>query len=107
MTDHEPIEPSAIVAVDGTRVPTRPGPASPFTGSGSLLPTLVRAATSSPLRTASVLALTAAAALKAAEVAGRLASRGPSMAVGSSPGQHAGVRALEVSWTHIEIRWPV
>ncbi len=109
MTDEEPIAPSAIVAVDRTRVPYRPGRAwaVPSGGSRSLLPTLVRAATGGHLLTASVLVLAAVAAAKAAEAAGRLVSRAPSMAVGGDPGQHAVTRGLEISWTRIEIQWPV
>ncbi|MFD2091515.1 hypothetical protein [Blastococcus deserti] len=108
MTDEEPVAPSGIVTVDGTCIPYQPRPvwAVPSGGSPSLRPTLVRAVTGGHLLTASVLVLAAVAAAKAAEVAGRLVSRAPSMAVGGDPGQHAVTSGLEISWTRIEIRWP-
>src|SRR3954462_3953503 len=58
MTDEKPIEPSAIFAADGSRVPYRGGPKPAATSSAvrPLLPALVRAATSGPLLPAPVLA---------------------------------------------------
>ena len=85
MTDQQPVEPDAIIDRDGAAVP---GP-----GGSGLVP--------QPLLTASAVALTAAAAAKAVEVAGRIAR------------QHGGAGAVqqvfpggfEVTWTRVEVRW--
>jgi hypothetical protein len=108
MTNERPVEPSAIFTADGTRIPYRNGP-TPAATSGmprSLLPALVRAATAGPFLTASALVLTGAAAAKAAEVAGRLLEQAAWAAVDVSRGRRAVPGGLEVSWTHVEIRWP-
>ena len=75
MTDQQPVEPDAIIDRDGAPVP---GPGArghdvapqPLP---SLIPMLARAAIAGPLLTASAFALTAAAAAKAVEMAGRMA----------------------------------
>ena len=108
MTNERPVEPSAIFAADGTRIPYRNGRAPAATSglSRSLLPALVRAATAGPFLTASALVLTGAAAAKAAEVAGRLLEQAGWGAVDVSRGRRGVPGGLEVSWTHVEIRWP-
>jgi hypothetical protein len=106
MIDDEPIEPSAVLAADGTRVPYRSGraPTAPARALRSLLPALQRAAARGPLVTASV--MTVAAAVKAAEVAYRLASQVASAAADQPLAPRAVPGRIEISWTRIEIRWP-
>src|SRR3954451_16227578 len=110
MTDEKPIEPSAIFAADGSHVPYRGGPKPAETSSAvrPLLPALVRAATSGPLLTASVLARTgvAAAAAAAGEAAGWMAWRGAWPAIDARRGQRAVPGGLQITWTRIEIRGP-
>jgi hypothetical protein len=103
MTDEKPIEPSAIFAADGSRVPYRGGPKPAETSSAfrPLLPALVRAATSGPLLTTSVLARATAAA---AEAAGWMAWQGAWAAIDASRGQRAVPGGLQITWTRIEIR---
>jgi hypothetical protein len=108
MTDEKPIEPSAIFAADGSRVPYRGGPKPAETSSAvrPLLPALVRAATSGPLLTTSVLARTgvAAAMTAAAEAAGWMAWQGAWPAINASRGQRAVPGGLQITWTRIQIR---
>lgn len=108
MTDEKPIEPSAIFAADGTRVPYRngPAPAAPASAVRSLLPALFRAATSGHLLSASVFAVAGAAAATAVEIAGRMAAQAASAAIDVDRGQRAVPGGPQISWTHIEIRWP-
>ncbi|MDP9430751.1 MAG: hypothetical protein M3Q47_18670 [Actinomycetota bacterium] len=108
MTDEKPIEPSAVFTADGTRVPYRHGTALPATSGVSRppLPALIRAATSGPLLTASVLAVAGVAAAKAAEAAGRIAWQATWAVVDGRRERRAVPVGLEISWTHIEIRWP-
>src|SRR3954471_24401803 len=94
MTDEKPIDPGAIFAAAGSRVPYRGGPKPAETSSAvrPLLPALVRAATSGPVLptsvvTASVLARTGVAA--AAEAAGWMAWQGAWAAIDASRGQRA------------------
>jgi hypothetical protein len=107
MTDRKPIEPSAVLAPDGTRVAHRRGPArvAASGATGALLPTLVRAATRGHLLTASVLGVAGAAAAQAAGVAARTAWRAARAAADAGPVQRAGPGGVEISWTHVEIRW--
>jgi hypothetical protein len=102
MTDEKPIEPSAIFAADGSRVPDRGGPSQQKTLSafGPLLSALVRAATSGPLLTTSVLARTGVAAA----TAGWMAWRGAWAAIDARRGQRAVPGGLQITWTRIEIR---
>jgi hypothetical protein len=106
MTDEKPIEPSAIFAADGNRAPDRGGPKPAETSSAfrPLLPALVRAVTSGPLLTASVLARTGVAAATAAEAAGWMAWQGAWAAIDASRGQRAVPGGLQITWTRIEIR---
>ncbi|HYX94666.1 MAG TPA: hypothetical protein VE823_06345 [Geodermatophilus sp.] len=101
MTDQQPVEPDAIIDRDGAAVP---GPG----GSGlvpqplpSLVPALARVAFAGPLLTASAVALTAAAAAKAVELAGRVARQ--RMGAGAVPQVFPG--GIEVTWTRVEVRW--
>ncbi|MGY1712583.1 hypothetical protein ACI8AC_24045 [Geodermatophilus sp. SYSU D00758] len=101
MTDHQPVEPDAILDGNGTAIASRharggraPEPA------GRPVPALVRLAGARPVLAASAFALTAVAAAKVAQVAGRMAWQA---AVGGAqrqplPGQ------VEITWTRIEIR---
>jgi hypothetical protein len=104
MTDQQPVEPDAIFSRDGAAVP-----GSPAHGSGlapqplpSLIPALARMAIAGPLLTASAVALTAAAAAKAIELAGRMARQ--QLGAGGAPEGLPG--RLEVTVTRIEFRWP-
>src|SRR4051812_24688872 len=98
MTDEKPIEPSAIFAADGSRVPYRGGPKPAETSSAvrPLLPALVRAATSGPLLTTSVVTASvlaragvAAATAAAAAAAGWMAWQGAWAAIDAGRGQRA------------------
>ena len=104
MTERQPVEPDAIIGRDGAAVPgPRPG------GYGvapqlrpSLVPALARVAFAGPLLTASAVALTAAAAAKAVEVAGRVARQ----RMGAGAVEQLLPGGLEITWTRVEIRWP-
>ena len=108
MTDRQPVEPDAIIGMDGAAVPYRRAEkvVPPLTPR-ALIPMMVRLATAGPLLTASALALTAVAAAKAMEMTGRMARQvagspaWTSAETGMVPGQ------VEVTWTRVEIRWPV
>lgn len=108
MTDEKPVEPSAVFAADGTRVPYRRDPASAASPGvpGHLVPALIRAAASGPVLAASVLAVAGVVAVRAAEAAGRIAWRTAWTAVEGRPEHRVVVEGLEISWTRIEIRWP-
>ena len=101
MTDQQPVEPDAIIDRDGTAVP---GPG----GSGlvpqplpSLVSALARVAFAGPLLTASAVALTAAAAAKAVELAGRVAQQ----RMGAGAVRQVFPGGVEVTWTRVEVRW--
>ena len=101
MTDQQPVEPDAILDRDGAAV-AGPG------GSGlvpqplpSLVPALARVAFAGPLLTASAVALTAAAAAKAVELAGRVARQ----RMGAGAVQQVFPGGIEVTWTRVEVRW--
>ena len=99
MTDQQPVEPDAIIDRDGAAVPGR-------TGSGvvplpALVPALARVAFAGPLLTASAVALTAAAAAKAVELAGRVARQ----RMGAGAVQQVFPGGIEVTWTRVEVRW--
>lgn len=101
MTDQQPVEPDVIIWRDGTAVPGPGGHVVAPQPLPSLVPALARLAIAGPLLTASALALTAAAAAKAIELAGRMAQQ--------RVGAHAGTQllpgGLEVTWTRVEVRW--
>jgi hypothetical protein len=103
MTEQQPVEPDAIIGRDGAAVRgPRPGDhggvPQPLS---SLVPALARVALAGPLLTASAVALTAVAAAKAVELAGRVAGQrlGPAVVEQVFPGR------LEVTWTRVEVRW--
>jgi hypothetical protein len=99
MTDEKPLEPDAVLGPDRTPVPLRTrGLAA---ASRSRLPVLRGALARDPLLTASVLTV-AAAAIRAAGLAYRIASRPASVAAGAPPQAVPG--RVEISWTRIEIR---
>jgi hypothetical protein len=107
MTEHEPIEPSAILARDGTVIPYRSGLSGAVTAAPrNAVSEFVQAASTGPLLAATAFAVTAVAAAKAAEMAGRMAWHVAQGAFdGSRPGRPPG-GGVEVTWTHVEIRWP-
>ena len=108
MPHEEPVEPSAIYAADGSRVPApRPAGAQPAVPR-TLLPAMVRALTAGPMLTASAFAVAAVAAAKAAGMAGRLMAPAAWRALGdvTNPGSgSAPAGGVQISWTHVEIRW--
>src|SRR3954449_3137462 len=106
MTNEKPLEPSAIFAADGTRVPYRNGPAATSDVLRPLLPALIRAATAGPFLTASAVLLSGAAAAKVTEVAGRAMWQAARAALGSSLGPRPLPGGLEITWIHVEVRWP-
>ena len=110
MPNEDPVEPSAVYAADGTQVtgpPDRVRSSVPAV-QRTLVPAVVRALTAGPVLAASAFAVGAVAAVKAAEVAGRL--MGPAgwqavrEAVERDPGGIPG-SGVHISWTHVEIRW--
>ena len=110
MTDLEPVEPDAILP-RGAR-PVLPPDRRPATGpsrSRTVVATGIRALTSGPLLSVSALTVTAVAAARAAGMVARLARRtgapAGSEVVGRIPGAPAPDATLQVSWTHVEVRW--
>jgi hypothetical protein len=100
MTDEKSLEPDAVIVPDRAPVPLRTD-RRPVAVSRSRLPVLRGALARDPLLTASVLAV-AAAAVRAAGLAYRIASRPASVAAGAPPQAVPG--RVEISWTRIEIR---
>jgi hypothetical protein len=107
MTDQQPVEPDAILDRDGAAVPYRRAGdnAAPF-ASHPLIPMLARMATAGPVLTASAFAISALAAAKAVEMAGRMAWHLAGGPVAGGAGTQAVPGRLEVTWTRVEIRWP-
>jgi hypothetical protein len=107
MTDEQPVEPDAIIERDGAAVPyRRAGNRAAPVASHTLMPVLARMAASGPVLTASAFAISALAAAKAIELAGRMAWQiGTRPVVGGARTQAVPGR-LEVTWTRVEIRWP-
>ena len=107
MTDQRPVEPDAIVGRSGAAVPYRRAwdDAAPRV-SRTLIPTLARMAIAGPVLTASALAISALAAAKAVEKAGRMASQLVGGPVTGGAETWAVPGRLEVTWTRVEIRWP-
>ena len=101
MTEQQPIEPDAIIERDGTAVrgPREHGAA--LQPRPSLVPALARVALAGPLLAASAVALTAVAAAKAVELAGRVAGQ----RVGAAVVEQVLPGRLEVTWTRVEVRW--
>jgi hypothetical protein len=103
MTEQQPVEPDAIIARDGVAV-RGPGPGGPGAAPrpfSSLVPALARVALAGPLLTASAVALTAVAAAKAVELAGRVAGQ----RMGAAVVQQVFPGRLEVTVTRVEVRW--
>jgi hypothetical protein len=67
---------------------------------------LARMATAGPVLTASAFGISALAAAKAVELAGRMAWRLAGGPVAGGAGTRAVPGRLEVTWTRVEIRWP-
>ncbi len=101
MTDQQPVEPDAIIGRDGAAVPGQRGPGGVPQPVPSLVPALARMALAGPLLTASAVALTAAAAAKAVEVAGRMARQ----RMGAGAVRQVFPGGVEVTWTRVEVRW--
>ncbi len=101
MTEQQPVEPDEIIGRDGAAVPSPGGPGGALQPLSSLVPALARVAFAGPLLTASAVALTAVAAAKAVELAGRVAGQRVGAAVVDQvlPGR------LEVTVTRVEVRW--
>ena len=104
MTGQQPVEPDAILERDGAAVagPRARGHDVAPQSLPSLIPALARVAFAGPLLTASAVALTAAAAAKAVEVAGRMARQ----RMGAGAVEQLLPGGLEITWTRVEIRWP-
>ena len=106
MMDDQPVEPDAIVDRDGAAVPYRragdnAAPLAPHT----LMPVLARMATAGPVLSASAFAISALAAARLIEMAGRMAWQLGSGPVARGAGTQAVPGRLEVTWTRVEIRW--
>jgi hypothetical protein len=101
MTEQQPVEPDAIIERDGTAVRGPGGHGTELQPRPSLLPALARVALAGPLLTASAVALTAVAAARAIELAGRVAGQ----RVGAGAVQQGFPGRLEVTWTRVEVRW--
>ena len=109
MTVVEPVEPGAIVRWDATGVVSSPRWAVRLVRRRMIVASGVRAATAKPLVPATALAVAAwAAARLAAGSAGRgRAIRGSVVAeaVGRVVGPVLPGATIEVTWTHLEMRW--
>jgi hypothetical protein len=101
MTEQRPVEPDAIIERDGTSVRGPHEHGTALQPRASLVPALARVALAGPLLTASAVALTAAAAVKAVELAGRVVGQ----RVGAAVVEQALPGRLEVTFTRIEVRW--
>ena len=76
MTDEQPVEPDAIIERDGAAVPyRRAGNRAAPVASHTLMPVLARMAAAGPVLTASAFAISALAAAKSVELAGRTSMR--------------------------------
>ena len=101
MTERQPVEPDAIIGRDGAAVPGPRGPGVVPQPVPSLIPALARLAIAGPLLTASAVALTAATAAKAVELAGRIAQQ----RMGAGAVEQVFPGGFEVTWTRVEVRW--
>ena len=108
MTDQQPIEPDAIIGTDGAAIPYRRAEnVAPPLASRALIPMMARVATVGPMLTASALALTAVAAAKAVEMTGRMARQLADSPAGTGAGIGMIPVRVEITWTRVEIRWPL
>jgi hypothetical protein len=110
VTDLEPVEPGALLP-RGTRAVLPPDrwPAAGLSTSRTIVASGIRALTKGPLLSVSALAVMAVATAKAAGMAARMtkwngAPVGPEV-IGRTPGAPAPDATLQVSWTHVEMRW--
>ena len=110
MTDLEPVEPDAVLP-RGARsaVPADRWPVTGPSRSRTIVASGIRALTRGPLLSVSALTVTAVVAAKVAGLAARMAGWnrapvGPEV-VGRIPGAPAPDVTLQVSWTHVEMRW--
>jgi len=108
MTGQQPIEPDAIIDTDGSHIQDRRAEnAAPPLAPRALMAMMARVAAAGPMLTASALALTAVAATKAVEMTGRMARQ----LAGSPAASDAEIgmvpRRVEITWTRVEIRWPL
>jgi hypothetical protein len=101
MTEQQPVEPDAIIERDGTAVGGPRDHSTALQPRSSLVPALARVALAGPLLAASAVALTAVAAAKAVELAGRVAGQ----RVGAAVVEQVLPGRLEVTWTRVEVRW--
>ena len=109
MTNEKPVEPSAIFHANGTPVGCGQKP-SQFPDAvmpRSLMPMLARAAAAGPLITTAALLATGAAAVKVAEMASRMIGQSAMGSVDVARVRRGTPDGVEISWSHLEIRWPV
>lgn len=101
MTDLEPVEPSAILPRGGA-VPPQGGAGHP--ARRAIVATARRVLGGGPLLPASVLAVAAVAAARAAERLARTAvpPRGEGIGDLGAPVRNA---TLQVTWSYVEVRW--
>jgi hypothetical protein len=107
--DERPIEPSVILDANGTPVAyhrRQPWPA-PTAIRRSLLPALVRTVAAGPLLTTAAFVASGAAAVKVAEMAGRMMRQTARGAADAGRGRQDGPGGVEISWSYVEIRWPI
>jgi hypothetical protein len=109
MANERPIEPSVIFDADGTPVADhrwQPWPA-PAAIRRSLRPALVRTVAAGPWLTTVAFVASGAAAVKVAEMVGRMLRQTARGAAEVGRGRQGGPGAVEISWSHVEIRWPI
>ena len=110
MTDLEPVEPGGILPRGaGPVLPADRWPAAGLSRSRTVVASALRALTRGPVLSVSALTVTAVVAAKVAGLAARMAGWnrapvGPEV-VGRIPGLPAPDATLQVSWTHVEVRW--
>jgi hypothetical protein len=101
MTDQQPVEPDAIIGVDGTALAHRDvGEEGALVLSKPVMSALVRMATAGPVRAATVLVLTSVGVAKAVRMAGRIAGRVALRDADRRPT----VDQVEVTWMRLELR---
>lgn len=111
MTDLEPVEPDAVLP-RGARsdLPPQRWSTAGWSRRRTIVASGIRAlAGRGPVRAVSALAVTAVVAAEVAGLAARTAgwNRAPvgPEAVGRIPGAPAADVTLQISWTHVEVRW--
>ena len=106
MSDLEPVEPDVILprGARPVRLPDR-WPAAGLSRSRAIVASGIRALTRGPILSASALTFTAVAAGMAARMARRDGAPVEPEVAGRVPGAPPPVPTLQVSWTHVEMRW--